>query len=48
VKAAFNEKTAAASAGRFIHPDALAAFLERPQAVDQIGALEKDTGFGIV
>jgi hypothetical protein len=33
-----NEETAAASAGRFIHPDALAAFLERPQAVDQIGA----------
>jgi hypothetical protein len=45
VKAAFNQKTAAASAGRFIHPDALAAFLERPQAVDQIGASVQDTRF---
>jgi hypothetical protein len=27
-----NEKTAAALAGRFFHPDALAAFVERPQA----------------
>jgi hypothetical protein len=32
-------RTAAAAAGRFNHPDALAVFLERPQADDQIGAV---------